>query len=186
MAQRYPHVTFEVTADESGVIYRALEARKLDLAIARVLEPVPTHLKSEILYDDRHVVAAGGRSSWSRRRRIQLADLMNEPWVLPPPNTLTGSIVAEAFRAAGLEVPAAKIVTSSTPARIALVASGRFLSILPVTTLPLASKRPSRATLHRLRARRRQVVRELAARLLLLWSRAAGLAGSIPRQLNPQ
>ena len=143
MAQRHPRVTFQLTAEESGSIYGALEERKLDLAIARVFEPVPEHLKSEALYDDRHVVAAGARSPWNKRKRIRLADLMNEPWVLPPLNTLTGSIVREAFRAAGLEVPVAKIITSSTPARIALVAGGPFLSILPITTLALASKKPA-------------------------------------------
>src|SRR5262245_32868525 len=35
MAQRHPRVSFEVVADESGAIYRALGERKLDLAIAR-------------------------------------------------------------------------------------------------------------------------------------------------------
>ena len=62
MAQRYPRVTFQLTAEEFGSIYRALEERKLDLAIARIFEPVPAHLKSEALYGDRHVVAAGARS----------------------------------------------------------------------------------------------------------------------------
>jgi len=51
MAQRYPRVTFQLTAEESGSIYRALEERKLDLAIARIFEPVPEHPKSEALYD---------------------------------------------------------------------------------------------------------------------------------------
>jgi DNA-binding transcriptional LysR family regulator len=143
MARHHPRVTFQLTADESGSIYRALEERKLDLAIARVFEPVPKHLSSEALYEDRHVVAAGARSAWSRRQRIRLTDLVNESWVLPPLDTLTGSIICEAFHAAGLEVPVATIVTSSTPARIALVATGQFLSILPITTLALAGKKPA-------------------------------------------
>jgi len=143
MAQRYPRVTFQLTAEESGSVYRALEERKLDMAIARIFKPLPEHLKTEALYDDRHVVAAGARSPWSRRRRIRLADLMGEPWVLPPLETLTGSIVREAFAAAGLEVPVATVIASSTPARLALVAGGSFLSILPITTLPLASKKPA-------------------------------------------
>ena len=111
MTQRYPRVTFQLTVDESGSIYRALEERKLDLAIARIFEPVPEHLKSELLNDDRHVVAAGAHSAWSRRRRVRLAELVNEAWVLPPPDTLTGSIVREGFHAARLELPVATIIT---------------------------------------------------------------------------
>jgi DNA-binding transcriptional LysR family regulator len=158
MAQRYPRVTFELTAHESGAIYRALEERKLDLAITRIFEPAPAHLRSEILYDDRHVIAAGARSIWISRRRLQLADLMDEPWVMPPADTLTGSIVGEAFEAAGLKVPVATITSSSTPARIALVATGRFLSVLPITTLSLASKKPApRALPIELGTRRRPI-----------------------------
>ena len=189
MTQRYPRVTFQLMAEESGSIYRALEDRKLDLAIARIFNPVPAHLTAQVLYDDRHVVAAGTRNPWNRRRRIQLADLMNEQWVLPPLETLTGSIVREAFRARGLEVPPATVITSSTPARLALVAGGtvhlyssdhytgafrqeagaksaadRFID-RPQTNRSCHSERPrtqpSSAAFHRDRWRRREIVREL-------------------------
>ena len=142
-SQRYPRVTFQLLAEESGLIYRALEERKVDLAILVMFEPVAkAHLTTEILYDEPHVIAASAKSRWSRRRGIRLADLMNEPWVLPPLDSLTGSLVRETFRAAGLAVPDAKIITSSTPARYTLVASGRFLSILPACVLTFASKKP--------------------------------------------
>ena len=191
MTQRYPRVTFQLTADESGSIYRALEERKLDLAIARMFEPVPDHLKSELLYDDRHVVAAGSHSPWSRRRRVRLAELMNEAWVLPPPDSLTGSIVREGFYAARLELPVATIITSSTPARIALVASGQFLSVLPITTLLLASKKPAPKALPiNLATRQRPIgVVTLKSRILSPVAQrftdcARGFAKSFARQAN--
>jgi DNA-binding transcriptional LysR family regulator len=143
-SQRYPRVTFQLLAEESGLIYRALEERKVDLALLLIFEPVAkAHLTTEILYDEPHVIAVGANNPWSRRRRIRLADLINEQWVLPPLGSLTGSIVQEAFRAAGLAVPNATIITSSTPARYTLVASGRFLSILPASVLAFASKKPA-------------------------------------------
>jgi DNA-binding transcriptional LysR family regulator len=143
-SQRYPRVTFQLLAGESGLIYRALEERKVDLAILLIFEPIAkAHLTNEILYDEPHVIAAGAKNPWSRRREIRLADLINEPWVLPPFDSLTGSIVREAFRAAGLAVPTATIITSSTPARYTLVTSGRFLSILPASVLAFASKKPA-------------------------------------------
>ena len=143
LSRRYPRITFHLSAEESGLTYRALEERKLDLAILVIFEPVAqTHLATEILYDESHVVAAGARNPWSRRRKVQLAELMNEPWVLPPLDTLTGSIVRDTFRAFGLAVPDATIITPSTPARHALVASGRFLSILPASVLTHANVKP--------------------------------------------
>ena len=96
------------------------------------------NLNAEVLYDDRFVVAAGARNPWCRRRRIKLADLMNEPWTLPPPDSPSGSIIVEMFRASGLDLPRATLVTSSIPARNALLASGRFLTVLPASVLKLA------------------------------------------------
>jgi DNA-binding transcriptional LysR family regulator len=115
----------------------------LDLAVARIFEPnAAPHLVAEILYDEPHIVAAGPLNPLSRRREIQLADLMQAAWVLSPLDSLTGLIVRDAFTAAGLPVPQAAIVTSSTPARHALVASGRCLSILPAAVLARAGSKP--------------------------------------------
>jgi len=143
-SERYPRVTFQLLAQESGLIYRALEERNVDLAILVMFKPVANaRLTAEILYDEPHVIAASAKNPWSKRRRIRLAELVNEPWILPPLNSLTGSIVLEAFRAAGLAVPDATIITSSTPARSNLVANGRFLSILPACVLASASRKPT-------------------------------------------
>jgi len=61
---------------------------------------------------------------------VELADLMDAAWTLPPLDSLYGSVAAEAFRAAGLDVPRATVLSSVTPVRSALLASGRFLSMV--------------------------------------------------------
>ena len=81
------------------------------------------------------MIAAGGRSRWAKRRSVKLADLIDERWTLPPTDTPFGAVVAEAFRASGLEMPRATVVTSSVPARHRLVATGRFLTALPRSML---------------------------------------------------
>jgi hypothetical protein len=42
-------------------------------------------------------VAAGMCSLWARRRKIDLAELVSEPWILSPPGTWTYTCVAEGF-----------------------------------------------------------------------------------------
>ena len=144
LSEQHPRIRFHLLAEESGAIYHALGERKLDLAVARIFEPnAAPHLTTEILYDEPHIVAVGARNALTRRRGIQLADLLDEPWALPPAESLTGSIVQEAFAAAALAVPRATIVTASTPARHALVASGRCLSILPASVLARAANKPT-------------------------------------------
>jgi hypothetical protein len=42
--------------------------------------PVSDEFVVETLFDDSLVVAAGSENPWTRRRRIDLAELVNEPW----------------------------------------------------------------------------------------------------------
>ena len=84
------------------------------------------------------VVVAAPRNPWTRRRRIELAELVNEPWTLPPPDSYIGALAAQAFRAQGLKLPRSAVTTVSMDMRKRLVATGRFLTMLPsyVLTLP--------------------------------------------------
>src|SRR3981189_1941817 len=88
-------------------------------------------LEFEFLFDESFVVAAGAQNHWIRRRRIELADLANEPWVLPPPESVIGSIAKEAFRGSGLVYPCAKLISHWHSGRLNLLATGRFVTIFP-------------------------------------------------------
>jgi DNA-binding transcriptional LysR family regulator len=130
LARRYPRIVCHLTVRDWPVTTGALEQRDADLAITRVVTPLPEdHLQAEVLFADSLFVIAAIGNPWARRRRIGLADLMNEPWALAPPENLAQSWVVDAFRAAGLELPRATMVTTTGAARIALVAKGRFLAI---------------------------------------------------------
>jgi DNA-binding transcriptional LysR family regulator len=85
---------------------------------------------------------AGAQNPWVRKRRIELAELANESWALPPPESVIGSIFVEAFRASGLDYPRVTVVTSSREMRISLVATGRFLAIFPTSVLRFPTKHP--------------------------------------------
>ena len=72
---------------------------------------------------------AGSRSPWARRRRIALAELVNEPWVLPPPEGILGPAYLDIFRASGLDYPRIAVFATQPGARLNLVATGRFLTM---------------------------------------------------------
>jgi DNA-binding transcriptional LysR family regulator len=64
---------------------REVSERNVDLLIARSFGPIADgQLGFEFLFEDTSVVAAGAQSPWARRRRIELAELVNEQWALPP------------------------------------------------------------------------------------------------------
>jgi len=84
---------------------------------------------SELLFEDSIFVIAGIKNPWARRHRIKLADLINEPWAVPPPDNPAHRLLTDVFRAMGLELPRPAMVTATGVARIALVAKGHFLSM---------------------------------------------------------
>src|SRR3981189_1858214 len=68
-AEKYPHITVHLLAAESAATYRALEERKVDLAIVGMYSPLnDAHLNAEVLFHESFAVAAGGQSRGARRR----------------------------------------------------------------------------------------------------------------------
>lgn len=131
LSRRYPLLSFEVEAGDTRIAYAALEERRADLAIVHIVDPtVEEGMSVETLYREPHVVAVGMESPWLRRRKIKLADLMNEHWTLPPPDSPFGRLVSEAFSSNGLNMPHT-VVTSTLPVRSTLVSTGRFLTMVP-------------------------------------------------------
>src|SRR5262245_63882597 len=68
-----------------------------------------------------------------------------EPWVLPPPDSALGSYIAERFRAGGLEPPHANVVSFSIPLHHRMLATGRFVTLLPVSILQFTENLPLKA-----------------------------------------
>src|SRR5215813_524104 len=141
LSQRYPRLTFQVLATDTATAYRALLDRRVDLAIVHVIEPLAEeYLNVECLMDDPHVVIAGAQNPLTRRRRLRLSDLVNEPWALAPPDSPYGAVVFEAFRAHGLKVPPT-VVHSTLPLRATLLTTGRFLSMVPRVVMQFPPKK---------------------------------------------
>ena len=129
-ARRHPRVVCHVIIGVHDMICRALEERDVDVVISTITAPfAEDHMQAEVLYTGSRFVVAATKNSWARRRRVGLADLMNEPWTLPPPDSLGGALANDDFRAAGLDVPRAAVIIPEAVARLALVARGRFLTI---------------------------------------------------------
>jgi DNA-binding transcriptional LysR family regulator len=91
-------------------------------------------LDAEILLYDPHFIVAGTSSPWARRRKIALRELAGEPWIFPP-NSVMRELIEELFRAQSLEVPAERVSAASILLRSQLLATGRFLTVLPHSVL---------------------------------------------------
>src|SRR5689334_14911451 len=136
LSRRYPRIMFHLVTGYVETLHRELNGRNVDLLIARRFGPTAEErLDFQFLFDDSSIVAAGSQNRWVRRRRIEFAELLKESWVLPPPGSEIASIAVEAFRASGVDYPRTTVVTDSPHARMSLLATGRFVTILPASAL---------------------------------------------------
>jgi DNA-binding transcriptional LysR family regulator len=144
LTRRYPRIAFHVVTGDPARLSRDLTDRSVELVITRLTGSLPPeHVVLETLFDDSVVVAAGLKNRWVRRRKIELAELVNEPWVLPSFDNFAGAVVLSAFRAHGLEPPRATVMALSLNMRNELLATGRFLTVIPGFLLTLPAKHRS-------------------------------------------
>ena len=145
--QQYPRVVLHVndvpppTRELSG-----LRERKHDLILNRLVmplsrEPLEDDVNVELLFDDPLVVAAGRQTRWARRRKINLAELIDEPWILAPADTWNYTCVAEAFRALRLDMPKVNLMTLSVALRTYLLANGPYIAAFASSVLRLNADR---------------------------------------------
>ena len=145
----YPRVRFHIVpVHQPTVEFPELNERKVDMVFARLAtEPVrgrlTQELDAEILFNDRYALVVGEKSKWAKRRSVELADLVDEPWIMTPLDALGESFVVKAFRTRRLQVPSLAVTTFSIHLRNNLVGSGKFITALPGSVLRIERERHS-------------------------------------------
>jgi DNA-binding transcriptional LysR family regulator len=144
-SHKYPRVVVRMEA--IGVVSAApelpsLHQRLIDFAMFRLSTPladqkIMDELHLEILFNDQLVVAAGRHSRWAGRRKIDLSELIMEPWVLPAPTSWNYIELADACRARGIDMPKTRLETISSAVRANLLATGPCISTLPSSSMRL-------------------------------------------------
>lgn len=148
-AEQYPRVALHVEQVVTPTLeLQQLRDRNLDIVLVRIVTPLAEDVFAsdfdvEILFEDHLVVAAGMHSRWATRRHVDLADLVDEPWILTQPNAWNTAVVAEAFRARGLKMPNISLATYSVHLRTHLLATGPFITVFPRSVLQLNANRLS-------------------------------------------
>jgi DNA-binding transcriptional LysR family regulator len=141
LSRRHPRIVFHVTVESGDQNRRDLYERRVDLLIYRKFRDFADDtLSFEFLFESPYLVAAGVRNPWIGRRRIELADLMNEIWVLPDPGDPFGAFVLDTFHASGLDLPRATVVGTALEMRANLLRTGRYLTIVPEFWLQLPER----------------------------------------------
>jgi DNA-binding transcriptional LysR family regulator len=133
--RRHPNLVINIKLSMAAdTLFRELRERSVDLVVGRNLtQDAADDLKAERLFNETNVIVVGRHNPLARRRKIELADLVDKPWLFPAADSVVKHIAAEMFRLAGLEMPRRGIVYASSPVYGALVADGPYLTIPPVS-----------------------------------------------------
>jgi DNA-binding transcriptional LysR family regulator len=137
--EQYPRVVLhfdEVDSASAARNFPEVRERKYDLILARGNSLQPKEDRSDdlifdFLFDDQMVICAGTQSKWARRRRINLAELVDEPWIMQAPHTWNYQRLAEAFNARALDMPKAYLVTLSMSVVTHFLVRGQSISAIP-------------------------------------------------------
>jgi DNA-binding transcriptional LysR family regulator len=130
LSRKFPRLRFDVLSvpPTSPQYLEVLHERRVDLAVTYLAPPFEhDDLTAEFLYSEAMMVVASPNSKWVRRRKIDLAELVDEPWCLPRKDSLVAPLIARAFRERGLAPPRNFVSTDSVQLRLALMATGRAL-----------------------------------------------------------
>ena len=127
-SSQYPRVKVRVSsADNMSHAFLQVRDRQVDLLLGRVTKLFAEEdLEAEVLYDDRLFIVSGSNNRWTRRRKIELEELLEEPWLLPG----EGFFLTEAFQSRGFAVPKFGVTSYSVYQRILLLTTGRFIGML--------------------------------------------------------
>jgi DNA-binding transcriptional LysR family regulator len=141
--RQHPRLVFKTESGDPPVLLNHfLRERICELVLLRpwaaLAEP---DLHSEPLFHERIFVVASPHSPWAKRRKVRLADLANEPWVLSHVEVKPGSPVVDAFNAIGSGLPPKLILSGSLNLRYSLLATGRYLTVVPSTVLKFCEPR---------------------------------------------
>src|SRR5215813_2900847 len=116
-SQQYPRIQVHTDLIDRMEVFLALRERRYDCVLITTtrmpLDEDEDDLTVEILYDDAIIVAASAHSTWARRRKIDLAELIDEPWIMAGPSASSRPINERIFEAAGLSRPNPRIATDS-------------------------------------------------------------------------
>lgn len=128
-SSQYPRVIVNVMATNNVTQdFRPLRDRSVDFLIAGFPKSVAEDdLELEFLYEDRPFIVSGQNHRWARRRKVELAELADEPWLLPREGIFV-ALLAEAFRTSGVPIPKLGVRSYSVHQRMMLLATDRFIS----------------------------------------------------------
>jgi DNA-binding transcriptional LysR family regulator len=137
MSARYSRMRFHLQPGNSRhLLDHFLHERAIEFAVVRPPTlPLSSALRGESLFVDQFLIVVSAEHRHAKRRRITLAELVDEHWIASEAEADALSPLARAFQAAGASMPTPRLRTDSISLRFRLLATGRWVTLMPRSVL---------------------------------------------------
>jgi DNA-binding transcriptional LysR family regulator len=125
-----PRLTLKLTTGDPTTLVADLRNGALDIHV-NIKDRQASHREDiieEPLYDEEDAIYASANHRLAKRKQVTLADLAQERWALPSPDSAIVQLLTQAFATVGLPPPKQAVETSYLPARYYLVAATDLLA----------------------------------------------------------
>jgi DNA-binding transcriptional LysR family regulator len=145
LAQQYPGLSIRTQLGNALHQYPPLRERRCELFVARAPSAaVEPDMEREILFHDLPRLVVGPASKFTNRRKVRLADLASEKWIVSFGEVAPGGLFDNTFAEAGMRAPTPAIVSDSLNLRTNLLAKdGSFVTFVPGSVLQFGPPYPS-------------------------------------------
>jgi DNA-binding transcriptional LysR family regulator len=142
MKERYPGIVACIEIDSSRKLVEKLLQGDIDMVVGRVLD---SSRSDELVYeplavDEPHAAIVRSQHPLAGRKDLQLADLVGQPWILPPAESLLRDKLTAMFVQRGLSLPTNIVETVSLPVITTLLQESNMVTALPEETVHSACK----------------------------------------------
>jgi DNA-binding transcriptional LysR family regulator len=130
--EHWPGLQVQVLEDVWNNLAEALVRRDIDLALGvEVADTVDVISVKDCRWQDKIGIVAATAHPLRRKRRLTLADTLEQPWAFVPQGAEPHQHLQRVFAASGLGVPGLVVETRSVVVLKSLVAHAGFLSWMP-------------------------------------------------------
>lgn len=129
-----PRLRVSVLTETSDHLLDLLDQGKLDVMIGRVADGhAPQDYLTRVLEDEPLSVVVGPGHPLARARRLSLADLVGQPWVLQPRESPMREALEQEFRLQGADRPQNLVETASILTTIFLIGEAPMVAVVPAS-----------------------------------------------------
>ncbi|WP_217161566.1 LysR substrate-binding domain-containing protein [Streptomyces sp. AC512_CC834] len=126
-----PHLTVIVREGSPEALLLELEAGRVDLVVGRLTAPSDERMERRKLYDESVEPVVRATHPLAGRGGVELAELVEHPWILPGAETVLRREVEELFGRHGFALPLNRVETTSFLTMRQLLLETDVVAVLP-------------------------------------------------------